>query len=298
MIGLQLIFDGMSIGSLYALIALAMVIIYKTSEVPNFAQGEMAMIATFFAYALMESYGFSFPYSFMGALFFALATGILFEFLLLRRAKEPNILNFILMTLGFERILYGIAGWKWGPEQKSFPSSFDPLPITDQSVITLGEVSLSHMNIAIICTAIALIILIYLFFKYTRLGVAMKATQQNETAARINGIKTKRILAITWGLSSLVGAIAGMLLVPGTSTSLDNNLMLAPLLKAFAAAVLGGMGSLVGAIGGGIILGIIEKFFGFYVSSEFETVVAFTVIVLILWFRPSGLFSRHYTRKV
>jgi branched-chain amino acid transport system permease protein len=294
----QLIFDGLSIGSLYALLALAMVIIYKTSEVPNFAQGEMAMISAFIAYYLMERYGFTFPSSFIGALLFAWALGMLFEFLFIRRAKEPNILNLILITLGFERALYGIAGWKWGADQRLYPSSYDPLPLSGSSVVKFSGVAVSHITIVIVITSCLLILGVFLFFRFTRLGVAMKATQQNPVAARINGIRVDRIMSVTWAMSSVVGAIAGILLIPGTSTGLDANLMLSPLLKGFAAAVLGGMTTLAGSIGGGVILGIIEKFFGFYVSSEFETVVSFAIIVIILWFKPSGLFSRHYVRKV
>ncbi len=298
MIALQLLFDGISIGSLYALIALAMVIIYKTSEVPNFAQGNMGMISTFVAYYLMEKYGFKFPVSFLGALAFSIIIAVIFEFVFLRRAKEPNVLNLILITLGFERMLYGIAGWKFGAEQKLFPSSFDPIPISRDGVFNAGGVSMGHVGIIMIITSSFLIISLFLFFKYTNLGIAMKATQQNQLAARINGIRTNRIMSVTWALSSVVGAIAAMLLVPGTATGLDANLMLASLLKGFAAAVLGGMTSLIGSIGGGLILGIIEKFFGFYVSSEFETVVSFAIIVIILWFKPSGLFEKHYKRKV
>ena len=128
------------------------------------------------------------------------------------------------------------------------------------------------------------------------MGVAMKATQQNSMAARINGIRTKRILSVTWALSSIIGAIAGMLLAP--VSTLDPNLMLDPLLKGFAAAVLGGMTSLVGAALGGYILGIIENLFGGYVSLEFKSVVAFMIIVLVLCFKPSGLFAKHYIKKV
>ncbi|MCP4131268.1 MAG: branched-chain amino acid ABC transporter permease [bacterium] len=295
---LQLLTDGFAMGSLYALIALAMVIIYKTSDVPNFAQGEMGMISAFFAYYLMEQHGFAFPYSFIGALVFAMLLGIVFEFFFIRRAKEPNILNFILITLGFERMLFGLAGWKWGPDQKAFPATFDPIPVTTQDMFTREPIAVSYISLFIILFAIVLIVSIFLFFKYTKLGIAMKATQQNPSAARINGIRTNRIMSITWGLSSVVGAIAAMLLVPGTCTSLDNSLMMAPLLKGFAAAVLGGMSSLIGSIGGGIILGIIEKLFGYYISSEFESVVAFMIIILILWFRPSGLWGKHYVKKV
>lgn len=298
MLVLQLFFDGISIGCLYALIALAMVIIYKASEVPNFAQGNMGMISTFAAYYLMEKHGFNFPLSVVGALIFSVLLAVFFEFVFLRRAKEPNILNLILITIGFDQILYGVAGWKFGAEQKLYPSSFDPLPLQRDAVFNVGGVALGHVGIIVIVVSSVLIISLFLFFKYTNLGIAMKATQQNQLAARINGIRTNRIMSVTWALSSMVGAIAAMLLVPGTATGVDANLMMAPLLKGFAAAVLGGMTSLIGSIGGGIILGIIEKFFGFYVSSEFEVVVSFAIIILILWFRPSGLFGKHFVRKV
>ena len=122
---LQLISNGLSTGSLYALIALAMVIIYKTSKVPNFAQGEMAMISTFIAFTLLDTFGYSYFISFTGALIFAIILGIFMEFIFLRRAKDPNILNLIIITLGFEMILYGIASWKWGAEQKYFPYCSD-----------------------------------------------------------------------------------------------------------------------------------------------------------------------------
>jgi len=298
MIVLQLFFDGISIGCLYALIALAMVIIYKASEVPNFAQGNMGMISTFAGYYLMEKYGFNFPLSLVGALIFSILLAVFFEFIFLRRAKEPNILNLILITIGFDRILYGLAGWKFGADQKLYPSSFAPLPLARDAVFNAGGVAMGHVGIIVIAVSCLLIVALFLFFKFTNLGIAMKATQQNQLAARINGIRINRIMSVTWALSSAVGAIAAILLVPGTATGLDANLMLAPLLKGFAAAVLGGMTSLVGSIGGGIILGIIEKFFGFYVSSEFEVVVSFAIIILILWFRPSGLFGKHFVRKV
>ncbi len=288
---LQLLVSGLSFGSLYALIALAMVIIYKTSEVPNFGQGEMAMISTFVAYALLESYGKSFLISFGGALIFAAALGAFLEFIFLRRAKDPNILSFILITLGFEMVLYGIASWKWGADQKNFP-----FPVSDFDVINLGSAVLSYLNIATFLITLILMFILFLFFRYTKLGIAMKATQQNAMAARINGIRTNRILSITWAMSSIIGAVAGMLLAP--IATLDPTLMLNALLKGFAAAVLGGMTSLVGAAFGGYVLAIIENLFGGYVSIEFKSVVAFMIIVLVLCFRPSGLFARHYIKKV
>jgi len=287
----QLIVSGISFGSLYALIALAMVIIYKTSEVPNFGQGEMAMISTFVAHSLLVTHGYSFVVSLLGALIFAALLGMFLEFVFLRRAKDPNILSLILITLGFEMVLYGLASWKWGADQKNFP-----FPVSDFDVINLGPAVVSYLNIATLAITLILMFILFLFFKYTKVGIAMKATQQNAMAARINGIRTNRILSLTWALSSVIGAVAGILLAP--IATLDPNLMLEPLLKGFSAAVLGGMTTLVGAVLGGYILGIIENLFGGYISLEFKSVVAFLVIVLVLCFKPSGLFARHYVRKV
>jgi branched-chain amino acid transport system permease protein len=288
---LQLLVSGLAFGSLYALVALAMVIIYKTSEVPNFGQGEMAMLTTFVAYSLLETYGHSFAVSFIGTLIFAAALGVFLEFVFLRRAKEPNILSLILITLGFQMILYGLASWKWGADQRNMP-----FPVSDFDIVNLGPAVLSYLNIATVLITLLLMLILFLFFRYTKVGIAMKATQQNSIAARINGIRTNRILSITWAMSSMIGAVAGVLLAP--IATLDPNLMLDALLKGFAAAVLGGMTTLVGAALGGYMLGIIENLFGGYVSLEFKSVVAFLIIVLVLCFKPSGLFARHYVRKV
>jgi branched-chain amino acid transport system permease protein len=249
------------------------------------------MISTFVAYMLLVSYEHSFALSFLGALVFAAALGAFLEFVFLRRAKEPNILSLILITLGFQMILYGVASWKWGAEQRDLP-----FPVSDFDTVSLGSAVLSYLNAATLLITLILMLLLFLFFRYTKVGIAMKATQQNAMAARINGIRTNRILSITWGMSSVIGAVAGMLLAP--IATLDPSLMLDPLLKGFASAVLGGMTTLVGAALGGYMLGIIENLFGGYVSLEFKSVVAFGIIVLVLCFRPSGLFARHYVRKV
>ena len=287
----QLMISGLSFGSLYALIALAMVIIYKTSEVPNFGQGEMAMLSTFVAYTLLVTHGYSFPVAFVGALLFAGLLGVFLEFVFLRRAKDPNILSLILITLGFEMLLYGAGSWKWGADQRNFP-----FPVSDFDIIRLGPAVFSYLNLATLLIALLLMLGLFLFFKYTKVGIAMKATQQNAMAARINGIRTNRILSVTWAMSSIIGAVAGMLLAP--IATLDPNLMLDPLLKGFASAVLGGMTTLVGAAIGGYLLGIIENLFGGYISLEFKSIVAFGIIVLVLCFKPSGLFARHYVKKV
>ncbi|MCB2228121.1 MAG: branched-chain amino acid ABC transporter permease [Desulfarculaceae bacterium] len=288
----QLITSGIAIGATYALMALAMVIIYKTSEVLNFAQGDMAMLSAFVAFMLMTNYGLGFGASFALALAFAFALGAFIEFAFLRRAKEPNLLGLIIITLGLEMMLYGIASWRWGADQKSFP-----FPASDFEVHELGGgVVISDLNLVTLGVACALMILLFLFFRYTKVGVAMKATQQNEQAARLMGIRVGRIMMLTWGMSSVVGACAAFLIA--STDTLDPNLMWTPQLKGFSAAVLGGMTSLVGAVLGGFILGVVENLFGGYVSVEFKSVVAFAVIVLILCVKPSGLFAKHYVRKV
>ncbi len=287
---IQMLINGIAAGSSYALIGLAMVIIYKTSEVPNFAQGEMALISTYVAYMMMAQYDIPSYLALPLSLVFAVALGCVLEFTILRRAKEPNILGMIIITIGIEMILMGLVSWKFGAEQKSMP-----FPISPYDSVMFGDFFVSTLEVLTLVTALVAMVVLFLFFRYSRLGMAMKATQQNPVAARIMGIRTKRIQMATWGISSLVGACAGLLLSP---VIMQPYMMWDPMLKGFAAAVMGGMTSLPGAIFGAYLLGIIENLFGGYISIEFKSVVAFAVIVLMLCVKPSGLFARHYVKKV
>jgi branched-chain amino acid transport system permease protein len=287
---LQMIAGGIAVGSSYALMGLAMVIIYKTSEVINFAQGEMALLTTFFTYMVLEYYGFPYYVAFPGALAFALVLGCFLEFAVLRRAKEPNVLGMIIITLGLEMILMGFVSWKFGADPKTMP-----FPISPYDSITLGSAFVSTLEVLTFVVTLSVMAILFLFLRYSRLGVAMKATQQNRVAARLQGIRTNRILMITWGISSLVGCLAGLLISP---IIMQPYMMWDPMLKGFAAAVMGGMTSLPGAVFGAYSIGIIENLFGGYVSIEFKSVVAFVIIVLVLCLKPSGLFARHYVKKV
>jgi branched-chain amino acid transport system permease protein len=278
------------VGSSYALMGLAMVIIYKTSEVVNFAQGEMSLLSVFLTYMVLESYGFPYYVAFPSALLFAVFLGCFLEVAVLRRAKEPNVLGMIIITIGLEMILMGLVSWKFGADPKTMP-----FPISPYDSVSIGGVFISSLELLTFVVAIVLMVILFLFFRYSRLGIAMKATQQNFIAARLMGIKTKRILMITWGISSLVGCIAGLLIAP---TTMQPYMMWDPMLKGFAAAVMGGMTSLPGSVFGAYIVGIIENLFGGYVSIEFKSVVAFFIIVLVLCVKPSGLFARHYVKKV
>ncbi|NNF36430.1 MAG: branched-chain amino acid ABC transporter permease [Saprospiraceae bacterium] len=288
----QLIINSIVAGSIYALMALAMSIIYKASEIPNFSQGEMAMVSTYITFILLTAAGLPFLLALAGTLAFAFILGFLFEFIFIRRAKEPNLLGFIIITLGFQLVLYGFAGWKWGSDQRTFT-----LPFSESEVIyRTDSFVLTEHNLASILIAVAIMLGLYLLLQHTKLGLAMKASQQNVKAARFNGIPTNRILGISFGISAMVGAIAGVLVAP--ITTLDPTMMWDPLLKGFAAAVLGGLKSLPGVVIGGLLLGLIENLFGFYISLEFKSVVAFAIIIVVLFVKPSGLFDKHYVRKV
>ena len=287
---IQMIVSGIAVGSSYALMGLAMVIIYKTSEVVNFAQGEMALLSSFFTFMLLEYHQVPFYLAIPLTLVFAVLLGFLLEFTILRRAKEPNVLGMIIITIGLEMILMGFVSWKFGADHKSMP-----FPITPYDSLAFGKIYISKLELLTLLVALVLMLTLFLFFRFSKLGVAMKATQQNLTAARIMGIRTNRILMITWGISSLVGCSAGLLIAP---VILHPYMMWDPMLKGFAAAVMGGMTSLPGAIFGAYLLGIIENLFGGYVSIEFKSIVAFVIIVLVLCFKPSGLFARHYIKKV
>lgn len=287
---IQMVISGIAVGSSYALMGLAMVLIYKTSEVLNFAQGEMALITTFFTYLLLETHGVPFYFAFPGALAFAAFLGVILEFSVLRRAKEPTVLGMIIITLGLEMILMGLVSWKFGADPKTMP-----FPISPYSSVAFKGMFVSSLEVLTLVVALTVMIILFLFLRFSKLGVAMKATQQNHTAARIMGIRTKRILMFTWAVSSVVGGLAGLLISP---MIMQPYMMWDPMLKGFAAAVMGGMTSLPGAVFGAYILGIIENLFGGYVSIEFKSVVAFVIIVLMLCVKPSGLFARHYVKKV
>ncbi len=287
---IQMVVNGITAGSSYALMGLAMVIIYKTSEVPNFAQGEMALATTYFAYMLLHSLGFSMAGAFSLALLFSFALGCFLEFAVLRRAKETSILGMIVITIGLEMVLMGFVSWKFGAEQKAMP-----FPLTPYDSVVIGDIFISSLELLTFAVTLLLMLALFVFFRYSKLGVAMKATQQNRMAARLMGIHTNRVLMVTWGLSSVVGGIAGLLIAP---VMMQPYMMWDPLLKGFAAAVMGGMTSLPGAVFGAYLLGIVENLFGGYVSLEFKSVVAFAVIVLVLCVKPSGIFARHYVKKV
>ena len=222
---------------------------------------------------------------------FSILVGILIEYLFLRPAKHPTILGMIVITLGAEMFLVGLAGWKWGAEQKYFSLPLDP-SVTYEPV---KGMIINNWAIAVFAVTACIMLFLYLFFKYSKLGVAMRATQQNKHAAKIMGIRTERVFSFAWGFSSMIGAIAGMFFA--SRATLDPAFMMEPFLRAFAAAVLGGLMSIPGVIIGGALMGLIENFFGYFFP-HWKPIVAFIVIILVLCLRPSGLFAKHFVKKV
>jgi len=287
---LQMVLSGIAVGSSYALMGLGMVLIYKASEVPNFVQGEMALLPVFIAFMLLTSYGAPYYIAFPFTLLFALFLGCFLEFAILRRAKEPNVLGLIIITIGMEMMLLGFVSWKFGADQRAMP-----FPISTYDSIIIGDLFISTLEMLTLVVALVIMLSLFLFFRFSKMGVAMKATQQNENAAALMGIKTKQIRMVTWGISSMVGCVAGLLIAP---VLLEPYMMWDPMLKGFSGAVVGGMTSLPGAVFGAYIVGIVEHLFGGYVSLEFKSVVAFAIIVLVLCIKPSGLFAKHYVKKV
>lgn len=285
----QLIVNGLALGSLYALTAFGIVLIYKTTDVITFAQGETAMFCTFIAFTLLTAWQLPFVVAFILTLIFATILGILIERLVLRRVANASVLNSVIVTVGLALVLLGVAGWIWGYQTRPFPPPVAGPPFR------FGTIVLSQINALVLAVMLVLMVILFAFFRYTLTGIAMRAVAQNRVAAQLMGINIDRINAIGWGVGTALGAVTGILIAP--LNYLDPTMMGDVALKAFAAAVLGGFTSLPGAVVGGLLLGILDSIVGFQVP-ELRTTIAFLIIVLVLVVRPGGLLGTHEIKKV
>jgi branched-chain amino acid transport system permease protein len=289
---LQNVLNGLSAGSLYTLLAVGLVLIYKSSGVLNFAHGALAMLATFVAWVGATELGLGFAPAIALALVFAFAVGAALYRTMLDRAREGGEHAMVMVTLGVLMIGEGTAGALWGTDMKEFHHFFADAGSFE---VTDGVV-LSHHDAWIIAVAVVMVAALGAFFRFTRIGVALRAVSDNEIAAQLMGVRVARVHALTWGIATVLAAVAGVLIVP--KVFLDPSMMFAPLLKAFAAAVLGGMRSVTGAIVGGWLLGVSETLAGAYISTEFQASIAFVIIVLVLAVRPEGLLGEPEVKKV
>jgi branched-chain amino acid transport system permease protein len=289
---IQQVATGLATGSIYALLALAVVLIYRSTEVVNFAQGEMAMLTTFIAWTFLTR--MDYWLAFFLAVAVALFIGALLERVLLRPVEEGPILNPIIVTLGLFTALNSIALWRYGGDPKPFPK----IPFFEGGPLSVGAVDISRANIGVFCTGIIIMVALYLFFTYTKVGLAMRATALNRGTSRLMGIRVGQMLTLGWAMSAAVGAVAGMLAAP--LVSLSTSMMLGLILFALAAAVLGGLTSPLGAIVGGLTLGVVQNLAATYnpTESSIDLSIAFLVIVVVLVIRPTGLLGKRAVRRV
>jgi branched-chain amino acid transport system permease protein len=287
----NLVIGGLASGSLYALIGIAIAIVLRVTDVPNFAQGEMAMVSTFIAYELLHTYDLPWWLAILLCLVFAVLQGLVVQALVVRPLIGGPILSAVIATLGVNIVLHSIAGMIWGHETHIFPS-----PLTDAPPLFVGDLPLPIDSMANIAAALLVIIGFSLLLNHTWPGLALRATSQNQTVARLMGISISRSFALAWGMGGLAGGIAGVLIAP--AVFLDTNMMGALLIKGFAGAVLGGLSSLTGVFLGGLALGVAENLVGAYLSGSFSDALTFLVIIAVLVLRPEGVFGNVRMRKV
>ena len=282
---LQVVVDGIADGSIYATLALALVLIYRSTGVFNFAQGEMAMFSTFVAWAMVQG-GAPLWLALPGAFAVSFAGGMLVERVLIRPVEGGNPLSLVIVTLGLFIVVNAAAGWIWGFSLRNFPAIFPG------GTAELGGVSLSVESLGIIGVLLGVVVLLWALFSHTSIGLTLRAAAQNPSSARLVGIPVGRMLMLGWGLAALLGAVAGVLVAP--RLFLDTNMMSGVLVYSFAGAALGGFDSPIGAVVGSWIIGVTEALAGTYVDaigSDLKVLVPLTIIFVVLLVRPAGLFG-------
>jgi branched-chain amino acid transport system permease protein len=297
---------GLATGGIFGSLALALVLIYRATEVINFAQGQMAMFTTYIAWQLMQ-WGISYWGAFVLTLGIAFAGGVAmlafalgavflrdwtFERVGIKQAGG-GVIAVVIVTIGMLILLEGAAAWIWSPEIKSFPSAFPTRPIR------VGGVAFSIQDLGTIGVALGSVVVLWVFFQFTKVGLAMRAAALRPFAARLVGVRVNAMLALGWGLAAVLGAIAGLMIAP--TIFLQPTMMDTILIYAFAAAVLGGIESPAGAVVGGLALGVVLNLLGTYVhfvTSELRLPVALGMLLIVLLIKPTGLFGHRVVRKV
>jgi branched-chain amino acid transport system permease protein len=285
---LQQVFSGLAAGSIYASVALALVMIYRSTDLVNFAQGEMAMFSTYIAWTLVNA-GLPFWGAFAITLVVSFLGGMLIERVLIRPVENAPVLAAVVVTIALLLIFNSVAGWIYSYTVQDFPSPFPDRPLLGALITT--------RDLGVIAVTLIMLLLLFLFFRFTSTGLAMRAAAQNPASARLCGIRVGHMLAIGWGLAAAIGATAGIMVAP--VLFLDPNMMGGVLLYAFAGALLGGITSPVGAVIGGLVVGVTENLVGTYlIASQLKLTVALALIVLVLVFKPNGLFGTAIVRRV
>jgi branched-chain amino acid transport system permease protein len=289
---IQQVVSGLATGGIYASLALALVMIYQATDVVNFAQGAMAMFATYICWAILSA-GTPYWVAFVATLVIAFVGGVVVERVVIRPVENAPILSIVIVTLGLLVIFTSVAGWIWTYVQKPFPSPFSATPLR------VGNIVLGGHDLGQIGVTLVVLLCIYLFFRFTPLGLAMRAAAHNPVSSRLVGIRVGWMLALGWGLAAAFGAVAGIMVAP--VLTLEPNMMGGVQLYAFAAATLGGFTSPGGAVLGGFIVGVVENLVGTYVTfigTELKLTVALAMIIVVLLVKPTGLFGTTVVKRV
>ena len=286
---LHQVIAGLATGGIYASVALALVMIYQATHLLNFAQGEMAMFSTYIAWSLINA-GVPYWAAFFATVAISFALGVAIQRYVLRRVRGQSVLSLVAVFIGLLFIFNSLAGWIFTYTIKVFPSPFPAAPPFGQHYVSSHE--LGAMGVTLV-----VLLLLFSFFRFTSLGLAMRAAAQNPESSRLVGIRVAWMLALGWGLASAIGAVAGMMVAP--IVYLDPNMMAGILLYAFAAALIGGIDSPVGAVLGGFLVGVLENLLGAYViGNELKLSVALVLIVGVLTVKPSGFFGKVHVKRV
>jgi branched-chain amino acid transport system permease protein len=285
----QQIASGLTSGAIYACVALGLVMIYVSTDHINFAQGEMAMFATYLSWAMINA-GVPFWVAFGLTIAIAFSGGLFIQRVILKPLENAPVLALVVSFIALLSIFNAMAGMIWSYTIKQFPS-----PFPNRDLFGNGLVSIQQLGVV----GVTLIMLGFLtvFFRYTTLGLAMRAAAQNPVSARLMGVRVSWMLALGWGLAAAIGAVAGMLVAP--IVFLDPNMMTGILVYGFASALVGGIGNPTGAVAGGFIVGVLENLVGSYViGNELKLTFALVVVIGVLLLKPAGLFGRVIVRRV
>ena len=289
---LQQTITGLANGGIYAALALALVMIYHATDHLNFAQGEMAMFSTYICWMLINA-GTPYWLAFLATIVLSFAAGLIIERTIIRWVHDAPVLNGVIVFLGLLFIFQSLANWLFTSEVQRFPSPFPDAPVQ------FGNVVFGSHDLGAIGVTLVVLVLLALFFRFTPLGLAMRAAAENPVSSRLVGIRVGWMLAIGWGLAAAIGSVAGMMVAP--VLFLEPNMMGGVLLYAFAAALFGGISSPGGAVFGGFFVGVAENLAGTYIpfiGNELKLTVALAIIIGVLLVRPSGLFGKVTVSRV
>lgn len=286
---IQQIFNGIAIGSIYALVAVGFILIFKATDVINFAQGDIMMFGAFIAYTFVSLLHLPFLLGVILTLLVMGIFGILLERGVLRPLVGESVLSMLMVTVGVGMVIRSVAGMIWGYDTYQFVGGITDTPVR------IADIAFSSVNLWIIGVTIVLVAALFIFFNSTKMGISMEAASQNQLAAYLMGIGVKRVFSNIWGLSAMVAAVGGILLAPIHFVNYNMGFIG---LRAFPAAVLGGFGSIPGAIIGGIIIGISESLAGIFLPAGFKDIFAYIILILVLLIRPEGIFGIKERKRV